>query len=459
MASIQSLDLTYGKALLVNSSSHTKDPRIMHEIRGSNPVCHPTLAFLDQASRDKYKRSRISHTESAEGRAKGKASAPVPKAKGRNKRIWAVAGHLRRSGMSKEEVLKIQTCVLKVNIHCDGCQKKVKKILHKIEGVYQSSIDPEQGKVTVSGMVDPDTIIKKLTKAGKPAELWGSKAGMANQFQKLQLDGGGKGQAKDAGGKGQSKDAGGAKGQKGGGGGGGAGGASKDAMKGMKLPQFMDGKMPFAAAAPMKDPKSVKFNLPPEDEFGDDGSEFDDEFDDFDDEDDFDDDGLDDDYFDDPKMMMKPMAMPPNAGGGDKKGGNNGGKKGGNEIPVQIKGNPNNGGGGGGGGSKKDAGGKQNQGGGGGNGNGGGKNGGGGQANNAKGGGGGAPGGGGQPGQPGKKGGGGGPGLGVVGPMGGIGMPPQQQAMMRPNMMGAAGFPGVLWMHDYNSTHIYYWRE
>ncbi|XBH90968.1 hypothetical protein VPH35_082485 [Triticum aestivum] len=283
--------------------------------------------------------------------------------------------------MSKEEVLKIQTCVLKVNIHCDGCQKKVKKILHKIEGVYQSSIDPEQGKVTVSGMVDPDTIIKKLTKAGKPAELWGSKAGMANQFQKLQLDGGGKGQAKDAGGKGQSKDAGGAKGQKGGGGGGGAGGASKDAkmmmppptaqqlqqlqqqmqMKGMKLPQFMDGKMPFAAAAPMKDPKSVKFNLPPEDEFGDDGSEFDDEFDDFDDEDDFDDDGLDDDYFDDPKMMMKPMAMPPNAGGGDKKGGNNGGKKGGNEIPVQIKGNPNNGGGGGGGGSKKDAGGKQNQ--------------------------------------------------------------------------------------------------
>jgi hypothetical protein len=27
-----------------------------------------------------------------------------------------------------------QTCVLKVNIHCDGCQKKVKKILHKIEG-------------------------------------------------------------------------------------------------------------------------------------------------------------------------------------------------------------------------------------------------------------------------------------------------------------------------------------
>ena len=27
-----------------------------------------------------------------------------------------------------------QTCVLKVNIHCDGCQKKVKKILSKNDG-------------------------------------------------------------------------------------------------------------------------------------------------------------------------------------------------------------------------------------------------------------------------------------------------------------------------------------
>jgi copper chaperone CopZ len=42
--------------------------------------------------------------------------------------------------MSKEEVLKIQTCVLKVNIHCDGCQKKVKKILHKIEGMKNREI-------------------------------------------------------------------------------------------------------------------------------------------------------------------------------------------------------------------------------------------------------------------------------------------------------------------------------
>lgn len=29
----------------------------------------------------------------------------------------------------------VQTCVLKVNIHCDGCKDKVKKILHKIDGI------------------------------------------------------------------------------------------------------------------------------------------------------------------------------------------------------------------------------------------------------------------------------------------------------------------------------------
>jgi len=29
----------------------------------------------------------------------------------------------------------MQKCVLKVNIHCDGCKHKVKKILQKIDGI------------------------------------------------------------------------------------------------------------------------------------------------------------------------------------------------------------------------------------------------------------------------------------------------------------------------------------
>lgn len=88
--------------------------------------------------------------------------------------------------MTKEEdfkLLKIQTCVLKVNIHCDGCKQKVKKLLQRIEGVYQVQIDAEQQKVTVSGSVDAATLIKKLVRSGKYAELWSQKTNN-NQNQK-----------------------------------------------------------------------------------------------------------------------------------------------------------------------------------------------------------------------------------------------------------------------------------
>eukprot|EP00252_Welwitschia_mirabilis_P017017 TRINITY_DN37844_c0_g1_i1.p1 TRINITY_DN37844_c0_g1~~TRINITY_DN37844_c0_g1_i1.p1 ORF type:complete len:445 (-),score=117.20 TRINITY_DN37844_c0_g1_i1:145-1479(-) len=78
--------------------------------------------------------------------------------------------------MSKEEnfrLLKIQTTVLKVHIHCDGCKKKVKKILQKIEGVYEVHIEEEVHKVTVvANNVRPEDLIRKLSRAGKPAEVW-----------------------------------------------------------------------------------------------------------------------------------------------------------------------------------------------------------------------------------------------------------------------------------------------
>ncbi|XP_075522334.1 heavy metal-associated isoprenylated plant protein 37 [Primulina tabacum] len=90
--------------------------------------------------------------------------------------------------MTKDEdfkLLKIQTCVLKVNIHCDGCKQKVKKLLQKIEGVYKVSLDAELQKVTVSGNVDSAVLIKKLVKVGKHAELWSQNGKHQNQIQKL----------------------------------------------------------------------------------------------------------------------------------------------------------------------------------------------------------------------------------------------------------------------------------
>ncbi|GFQ07386.1 copper transport protein atx1 [Phtheirospermum japonicum] len=89
--------------------------------------------------------------------------------------------------MTKDEdfkLLKIQTCDLRVNVHCDGCKQKVKKLLQRIEGVYQVNIDSEHQKVTVSGNIDSATLIKKLVKAGKHAELWSKPKSNQNQTQK-----------------------------------------------------------------------------------------------------------------------------------------------------------------------------------------------------------------------------------------------------------------------------------
>ncbi|CAA6654135.1 unnamed protein product [Spirodela intermedia] len=233
--------------------------------------------------------------------------------------------------MSKEEdikVLKIQTCILKVNIHCDGCRQKVKKLLQKIDGVYTTVIDAEKGTVTVSGDVDAATLIKKLSKAGKPAELIAPKVPSSNinqlnnQFHKMQL-GNGKGGQKDNG--------------KPANGGGGGGNNQKgqpppqqqlqpppqqhhhNIMKGFKdlnFPQLKDLKMPFG-----KNQKTVKFSEPVEE-----GSDYDDEFDDDDYDDDFDDlDCFEDDFEDDIKnVKMKAMnGGPPFMGAEKKCGGGN----------------------------------------------------------------------------------------------------------------------------------------
>ncbi|KAF6142652.1 hypothetical protein GIB67_015138 [Kingdonia uniflora] len=68
--------------------------------------------------------------------------------------------------------LKYETWVLRVSIHCEGCNRKVKKVLQSIEGVYTTTVDSKLHKVTVRGNVDAETLIKKLAKTGKNAELW-----------------------------------------------------------------------------------------------------------------------------------------------------------------------------------------------------------------------------------------------------------------------------------------------
>lgn len=61
-----------------------------------------------------------------------------------------------------------------MSIHCEGCKKKVKKVLHSIEGVYKVTVDAAQHKVTVTGSVEADALVRRLHKAGKQAALWPS---------------------------------------------------------------------------------------------------------------------------------------------------------------------------------------------------------------------------------------------------------------------------------------------
>ncbi|XP_052191080.1 heavy metal-associated isoprenylated plant protein 32-like [Diospyros lotus] len=281
--------------------------------------------------------------------------------------------------MSKEEFLKIQTCVLKVNIHCDGCKSKVKKTLQKIDGVYKILIDSEMGKVTVSGNVDPATLIKKLGKSGKHAELWGPPK--ANQGNQNQLNAQFKNQHSDNGKSGNKGQKGGGNQQKAGaGGGGGQPGLNPQQlqllqMKGfqdMKLPQLKDLKMPFSKD---QNQKAVKFNLPEEDDMSYD------EFDCFDDEDYDDDDELDDEFggaLNPAPNKMKPIMgngqmpnlmmlngqqLPPQFMNAQAKGGNgannNGGnakKGGGGNVPIQVNDGKNDHGGKKGGGGGKNGG-------------------------------------------------------------------------------------------------------
>lgn len=69
--------------------------------------------------------------------------------------------------------LNYKTTVLKVSIHCVGCKRKVHKILQGIQGVQDINIDLRQQKVIVTGNVNSDILIHKLTnKTGKHVELW-----------------------------------------------------------------------------------------------------------------------------------------------------------------------------------------------------------------------------------------------------------------------------------------------
>lgn len=64
-------------------------------------------------------------------------------------------------------------------------------IKFSILGVCTVGVDSEHGKVTVLGNVDPKTLLKKLAKSGKPAEILGTSSmnkQITNQFKNVEID-------------------------------------------------------------------------------------------------------------------------------------------------------------------------------------------------------------------------------------------------------------------------------
>lgn len=68
---------------------------------------------------------------------------------------------LVKNSMDKS-IVPAKTFVLKANIHCSGCEKKMKKLLQRVTGVHSISIDADQSKITISGTIDPQTVVKFL---------------------------------------------------------------------------------------------------------------------------------------------------------------------------------------------------------------------------------------------------------------------------------------------------------
>ncbi|CAH9136658.1 unnamed protein product [Cuscuta epithymum] len=238
------------------------------------------------------------------------------------------------------------------------CSENSGVCLCSATGVYTIGIESESGKVTVSGNVDPSTLINKLRKKGKHAELWVSPKAKNNpnqfldQFKNMQIGNNSKG-GNDNKGKGvkgnndinnqmQIK-------------GGNLGMPNPQQLQQLKAlqdlkmhPQFKDMKMPMNAGGGGfgggdgnggNNPKNVKFDMPDEDDDFTDDDDYDD--------DDYDDDDEEDDEDDDDDFEEKMDNMPPNK---MKLAMDNSGGSGGGQMPkmMQFMNGRKDGGGGGG---------------------------------------------------------------------------------------------------------------
>ncbi|XP_009354578.3 protein SODIUM POTASSIUM ROOT DEFECTIVE 1-like [Pyrus x bretschneideri] len=82
-------------------------------------------------------------------------------------------GHCSTVLKSSSTSSRHQVVVLRVSLHCKGCEGKVRKHLSKMEGVTSFSIDFQTKRVTVVGDVTPLGVLSSVSKVRK-SQLWPS---------------------------------------------------------------------------------------------------------------------------------------------------------------------------------------------------------------------------------------------------------------------------------------------
>lgn len=73
----------------------------------------------------------------------------------------------KNEGEKKVDDGKKDAIVLKIDLHCEGCAKKVKRLIRNIDGVEEVKGDFSSGKLTVTGNVDPSKLREKVEEKTK----------------------------------------------------------------------------------------------------------------------------------------------------------------------------------------------------------------------------------------------------------------------------------------------------
>ncbi|KAI3733869.1 hypothetical protein L6452_13327 [Arctium lappa] len=72
----------------------------------------------------------------------------------------------------KSKRKNMETVEIKVKMDCDGCERRVKNAVSSLSGVKSVDVNRKQSRVTVTGYVEPNKVLKKVQSTGKRAEMW-----------------------------------------------------------------------------------------------------------------------------------------------------------------------------------------------------------------------------------------------------------------------------------------------